>query len=125
MWNIRLNDQLLTVSDQRGHELLKLLMERVIEEYSKLASPAQMIAGTFCRNKLYEMEKNAFANGSSKEDAAVFRPDKGQDPVHKMLVVLMAGILEFTNGTEIRLGSDDNAEITHISVKLPDQSKAG
>lgn len=77
------------------------------------------------RKKLYDMEREAFGKGASADDAKAFRPAKGQDPTLKLAEIMAATAKVMLDASEIEIGlsSNDNAEITNITLKYTDTSE--
>lgn len=108
-----------------------MLIERLSNEltkiYGKLPSTIQAFAGTMARKKLYDMEREAYGKGASKEDCIAFRPAKNEDPVLRLGTLMTVVAKEALKDVEIEVSliRNDNAEISDISVKYQDKSQTG
>lgn len=79
------------------------------------------------RKKLYDMEREAYGKGASKEDCIAFRPAKNEDPVLRLGTLMTVVAKEALKDVEIEVSliRNDNAEISDISVKYQDKSQTG
>lgn len=113
------------MSEQVEDKLLDIAYQRATESISKLDPMIGMMAGTFARKKLYDLEKQLYDKGATKEEAQSVRPAKNEDPLLKLLKIVIGGTKEFLTDVEFAIATDGNEQITDITIKLPNQSKTG
>lgn len=93
--------------------------------YDKAGPVIQGFAGTFARKKIYDLEKQMFENGATKEQAQSIRPEKGQDPAIRMMQIMLSGLKDMLQYVELEFSYNDNGEITDFSYQFKDKSQAG
>lgn len=85
------------------------------------------MASTMARKKLYDMEREAYGKGASKDDAKAFRPAPQQDAALKLAEVMIGAVKVFLENAEIEIGisRDDHAEISDFTFQYKDTSETG
>lgn len=113
------------ISDDAFKHLTEMVATEAITAVNKMPPMIMAMIETFARNKLYELEKQIIKDGGTKEDALILRPDKGQNPSTKLLIILLAALKDMSKYAEVGLRTDGNGTISDFSYKFEDTSKTG
>jgi hypothetical protein len=121
---VSLDEKDYEVSEQTIDAVLQYVRGHVEEVYNKVPVVVTTMVETFARKKLYEMEREAYKDGMSKEQAALtFRPGEKQTPALKLMDMLFFGIKEIAKDVQAKFGTNNNGSITHLSYQYKDKSE--
>ena len=83
------------------------------------------MAGGFSRKKIYDLERDAFAKGATKEQAKSLRPLEGQDASIRMMQIMLSGFKEMLQYAEIKCECDEHGTITDFTYELKNTGETG
>lgn len=113
------------ISNAAQEDLLNQIYSMGLEQYNKLSGMLQGFLDQGSRLMLKEAERRAYENGASKEEAAMLRPQKGQDASVRYLQILVGGLKEIGKDAEIQFVTDGSSRIESFAWKSQNTGQGG
>lgn len=126
MLKMILDEKELVASEAVVNQLISIFSSITKEIFDKQKVAAQAFVDGAAREKLYQMEREAFEKGATVEECKSLRPVKGQGASMKLLEVLGEGVKIYLEREDYNLIiRSSDGQITSLAYSTTNQGQAG